>query len=102
MYKCRYCGETFAVPATRDGVEFCRACGSSEVECIDDQLEECSCCGKKVLKTGRMGVCSKCEAQIVDLWGYLVVDAMLVTHKEFRSTDEFLKEYFMDTWRNEK
>ena len=102
MWKCNNCGELFEAPALINGEKLCRNCLSANIDDVTDQLEVCECCGEKVLGTGIEGVCHHCEAKLSELWNFVVIDATLITHKDYEATEAIIKEYFMSKWRNEQ
>ena len=63
--------------------------------------EICECCGGETLVTNTQGVCPRCANQLSELWNWVVMDAMLITHKDYSATEEFLKDYCKNAWRNE-
>ena len=102
MFRCSECGEEFETPVVRAGENLCPKCRSWDIQRIDDSLEECECCHRKVVSTDKHGICSSCSARLSDLWEYFVFDAMLITHEPFTQTEAFIKDYLKAIWRDEE
>ena len=101
MYRCSECKSTFETPVVRGGRKLCVYCRCGAIEDISDELTTCRFCGERVLEVNNDGCCETCFAQLNELWDYVVMDAMLITHKDRETTDRLLKEYYSKKWRTD-
>jgi len=102
MWRCEWCGAEFEEPAYRGFVAVCPSCREEDITNIDDELEECECCGQKVKETDASGVCEDCGIELWRIWDEAVNEAMKLNESwDYTKAETFLKEYFKSVWRDE-
>ena len=92
MWKCDQCGEVFNEPKDRK----CPFCESEDIEAVEN-LYECECCGRRMYGSEHK-VCRSCRLKLMGLADSMVLDALLITHRDVPATREFLKKYFKENW----